>query len=269
MPKPKKKPAVKPEIRRQWLKRSEEDGETPPQIAKADGYDPRTVRKQIELARQDRERREARSMVYRQALEHHYADLVSFAERLDSEISGPRVSLASKQDRLWKVLRQHIPRSSLWRAIDKLDQITSDIEAIDKPLEQKLREKVEAGIILNFGLESDEVRLIPEGITGAIIDSIKVPEGKVSPGLRTNRLREGELEVTYGSWNCATAPDDQAPTIHKFISDLMSEAYTLPDSEEIRGKLQKRHGVVEEIREELATIRLKRIVPGRCKYCPI
>ena len=33
MPKRVKKPAVRPEVRRQWFKRFEEDGESPPEIA--------------------------------------------------------------------------------------------------------------------------------------------------------------------------------------------------------------------------------------------
>ncbi len=74
-----KKPAVRPEVRRQWLRRFEEYGESPPEISKADGYDVRTVRKQIEYAREERELREARAMVLRNDLERHYSDLCEFA----------------------------------------------------------------------------------------------------------------------------------------------------------------------------------------------
>ncbi len=49
-----KKPAVRPELRREWLRRNETEGESPPEIAKQDGYDVRTVRKQIEIERQER-----------------------------------------------------------------------------------------------------------------------------------------------------------------------------------------------------------------------
>ena len=49
-----KMPAIKPETRVEWLKRSEL-GETPPQIAEADSVDVRTVRKHVELARMERD----------------------------------------------------------------------------------------------------------------------------------------------------------------------------------------------------------------------
>ena len=111
-----KKPAVRPELRRQWLRRYEEDGESPPEIAKADGYDVRTVRKQIEVERQERERREARSTVLRQALEKHYADLCDFAQKLDLELARVGGSLLMlKNDPMWSALREHLPRSTIWK----------------------------------------------------------------------------------------------------------------------------------------------------------
>ena len=82
-----KKPLVRPEKQREWLRRHEIGGESPMEIAKSDKYDVRTVRKYIELERQERERREARSIVLRQALEEHYRDLCNFAQQLDSEAS--------------------------------------------------------------------------------------------------------------------------------------------------------------------------------------
>ena len=83
-----KKPLVMPEKRREWYKRSEEEGESAPQIAKADKYDVRTVRKQIEIEKQEREIREARSVVLRSALENHYRDLCRYAEGLKLRHSG-------------------------------------------------------------------------------------------------------------------------------------------------------------------------------------
>ena len=87
MPKPKKKPSVQPELRREWLRQTDEEGKSVPQIATKSHYDVRTVRKAIQWARDDREKREARRIVYRQALEAHYADFVRFANNLDEEIT--------------------------------------------------------------------------------------------------------------------------------------------------------------------------------------
>ena len=111
-----RKPAVKPEVRRQWLRRYEEEGESPPQIARADSYDVRTVRKQIGAERQERERRDARSVVLRHALEQHYADLYSFAQKLDLQLTMEGSTLdMMRGDRMWSALREHLPRYS-WRS---------------------------------------------------------------------------------------------------------------------------------------------------------
>ena len=81
-----KKPPIKPEVRRDWLRRNEENGESPPQIAAQDGYDVRTVRKQIDLAKQEREAREARIVVLRDAMQRHYDDLRKYAEELGMDL---------------------------------------------------------------------------------------------------------------------------------------------------------------------------------------
>jgi hypothetical protein len=108
-------PAVQPEIRRQWLKRYEEDGESPPQISIKDGYDVRTVRKQTEFERQEREKREARFAVLRKALEDHYADLFGFAQKLESELVNDSARLTTlKDDPMWSALREHLPRAKMW-----------------------------------------------------------------------------------------------------------------------------------------------------------
>jgi hypothetical protein len=268
MPKPKKKPPVALEVCREWLRRNEEEGETAPQIAEKDGYDPRTVRKQLELARQDRERKEARSLVLRNALGRHYDDLVLFVGRLDDEIAKSVViSIVSKQDRLWKALRQHLPRSPLWKAIDRLDYLNSEIDNIRGHLEQRLQD-----LYQNMKPESHEVEkseLNQEGITGAVMHRLKIPEVEYTPELKQSNIRKGEVEVGYGPYNLGIAAEDEVPVIKKFISHLMNEALPLPGSADMRLRLSQRRKVVESIREELATIKLRRIVSGRCKYCPI
>ena len=81
-----KKDPVKPDKRHEWLRRNEQNGESPPQIAAADGFDVRTVRKQIQIAREEREAREARGAVLRNAVELHYKDLCGVAEDVKTQV---------------------------------------------------------------------------------------------------------------------------------------------------------------------------------------
>ena len=62
---------------------------------------------------------------------------------------------------------------------------------------------------------------------------------------------------------------DYVPIVHDVLDDLES---SLRDSQEYRD-LEKTVAEISrlgtKLREELAVIRLRRIVPGRCRYCPL
>ena len=126
---PGRKPTVPPEKRREWLRRLEQGGESPPEIAKADGYDVRTVRKFLEQEQQDREMREARGAVLRNALERHYADLCNFAAKLNGELDTKDGSLVLlREDPMWPVFREHLPRSTIWRNLDRWGSLKKEID---------------------------------------------------------------------------------------------------------------------------------------------
>ncbi len=115
-----KKPSVTPDRRRDWLHRFEVEAESPPAIAKKDSYDVRTVRKQIELARQERDVREAKLMVLRDAMVNHYKDLCNLAGDINSEINkNMPISEGLTTNPIWSALQQHIPRSATWKNIDR------------------------------------------------------------------------------------------------------------------------------------------------------
>ena len=68
-----KKPPVLLEQRHDWLRRNEDFGETPPKIAAKDGFDVRTVRTQLERARQERDQAEQGSNFLLDSLTTHLA----------------------------------------------------------------------------------------------------------------------------------------------------------------------------------------------------
>lgn len=266
-----KKPPVQPEKRKEWLRRVEELGESPPQIAKAEGFDVRTVRKQVELARQEREVREARFMVLRQALERHYQDLVSFAERLNSEVVHASLPMGIERDRLWAALREHLPRSPLWRAIDRMERLNQELRTLEKQAEERLRREVESrlpsGVPISGG--GSQVGLHLQGLSGAMAYHLRQVEGGRLLSLETSATGEGLVQVSYGSWTCAVVSPDRMDAAKRFIATLMTEVFQWPEREGMMRVLAERQRVTSAIGEELATIMLRRVVPGRCKYCPI
>ena len=136
-----KKPLVKPSMRLEWLRRLEE-GEPLYKLAKSVDFDVRTVKKQTEMAIEEREGHEARIGVLRQALEKHYADLLALVDRLDSSVLHSSLPMGIRDDRMWGALHEHLPRSPVWKLIDKMESLGDDIRDIEKRAEQRLWEEV-------------------------------------------------------------------------------------------------------------------------------
>ena len=269
-----KKPAVRPELRRDWLRRHEEEGQSPPEIAEKDKYDVRTVRKQIEIERQERERREARSIVLRQALEKHYADLVIFAQKLDSHITGEAGSLSIiRNEPMWSALREHIPRSALWRNLNKWETLWEEVHQEDKELRRQLEPIVMRKSPLRFPVPRGEL-----GLSMGIVDMLSAhftftAQGEEGLDKRTDFKLEATNQKTtlidYGPYTIGRVPDERVPKVKKLVLDLMHEVTTREQHGEMSRLLARLHQVKRDLHEELLVIILRRVVPGRCRYCPL
>ena len=269
MPKRIKKPLVTPAMRKEWLRRYEEDGQSAARIAETDKYDVRTVRKQIELMRQEREAREARFIVIRQALEKHYADLLFFAEKLDSGIIQSRLPGDVKIDRMWTALHEHLPHSPLWKMIDKMERLNDEIQDIEKRAMQRVREEIEKEIPFDLLSQPGKAGLYGIALIGAVNYHLHANAPCPLLELRTSNTSGGLTQIYYEGWLCSTVTPDQVEKVKGFITGLMAQVCQWPEYEELRRVLTERVSIIEAISEELATIILRRVIPGRCKYCPI
>ncbi|MBN2543753.1 hypothetical protein JXI42_12880 [bacterium] len=273
-----KKPPIRPEIRRNWLKRHEDEGESPPQIAEKDHYDVRTVRKQIELAKQEREVREARSIVLRDALEKHYEDLRKYAEKLNSQIIGTGDSVYSLDDDfIESALRQHLPRSPLWAYLSKWQSLQQRVIEEQQKIEENISEVVKKEPRLKSLADSGFNDIVP-GIVAVLDAEVKqwlngnldytlkdslimepVEKGLVNPRIGFSHMGLMDKEVATENMGIAQDVLADLETRVKVIQEYIDLEKTKAEIRRLRIKL----------REELAVIRLRRIVPGRCKYCPL
>jgi len=269
-----RKPPVKPEVRRAWLKRYEEDGESPPQIAAADSYDVRTVRKQIELARQEREVREARSTVLRNAVESHYRDLCKLAEELDTEIKQDRIIPSQLKDsRIWSALREHMPRSPLWKKLDRWGHILEEIANLEDDTRHQLGEEIEADSRLNEIVAAGENGVIPGMVEALNFQTKNWARGwkglETKDNFRVELVGDGFAKVSYGAFNMDKVKEEHATTIREVLIGFESKIIRW----ELYKKMQKSFTELKSLKlslqDELAIVTLRRIVPGRCKYCPI
>ncbi len=272
-----KKPPVLPEQRLDWLRRSEL-GETVPQIAENDGYDVRTIRRHIELAKQVREVKEARATVLRNALERHYEDLCNFAGRLDPIKTGNITNPSQADDYLFETaLRQHLPRSPIWGYLTNRGSLQQEytellVEAKVR-VEQAVRAERRFGPLLSAGL-TEVVSVIINVLSFQVEQWSLGHEGlKVETNLRAEPEGEGQVQLCYGFSRMDIVKSKDAErylnTLGKIIKYLEKNIRKWKVLDNLRKTSDKISRLDRKLHEELSVIRLRRIVPGRCKYCPL
>ncbi|MCJ7515281.1 MAG: hypothetical protein MUO89_04865 [Dehalococcoidia bacterium] len=268
-----KKPTVKLEQRQEWLRRYEA-GESPPKIAENDRFDVRTVRRHIEQAKQEKEVREARLIVLRSALENHYTDFCRFAEKLDAEIAREeKIPLSLREDRLWSALRQHLPRSPLWSYLNKWDELQEQLAGLEKDIAKRLTEELKSDLRLKEMASADRERIIP-GLVVALGFQIKSWAQEhvgltLNDNFQSKSATEGLVNVHYGFASMEGVNKDYVSTIKQVLSDFESKIIDWEEYGHLQKLFKDLGRLKQNSRDELAIITMRRVVPGRCRYCPI
>lgn len=269
-----KKSTVKPEQRQDWLARSE-SGESIPHIAAADGFDVRTVRKHIELAKQEREVTEARAAVLRNALEGHYADLRGFAERLLARIEGREgVQFLEHDEYLQTALKQHLPRSPIWPNINKHDGLLKEVAELKDKIKNRAENEASADNRLKQTLSPDENGVIP-GIIGALVfQADRWSQGYKELNVDENLTSEptekkGFVNLRYGLSHMGPVKQENIHIVREVLKDFESRVKQWDEFVDLEKAYTEEKRVKRNLKDELVVIILRRIVPGRCRFCPI
>ena len=273
-----KKPLVIPEKRREWYKRSEEEGESALQIAKADKYDVRTVRKQIDIEKQEREVREARSVVLRSALEAHYRDLCRFAEVLKENISGIKTMVVDSAEvrmgvdsHLKAALREHMPRSPIWNYLDQRGNLSQRINQLYQEANNKIDGIKSDPKLQGFG---DRLPAVVYGLTTFYnFQFERWSKGSTGLDLKEHRvelpLEDGFFEFGYGSFRMGKVRKEEILLIDEMAEDWQSRVKAFEELDKLKKTFDDLSRIDNKLIDELAVITLRRVVPGRCRYCPI
>jgi hypothetical protein len=267
-----KKPTVKPEKRLEWLKRVEQ-GETPPQIAQVDNVDVRTVRKHVDLARLERDVQQARSAVLRDALEGHYRDLLDTVRNIENQMSGESPVTSEKDVPLMSGLHQHMSRSPLWENLRKWNRTLLERDELEAAIRNKIQKEIEADGRLH-GIVSQGANGVIHAVVDVLVHQVKQwgrgLEGlKIERDIYTEKTAEGRVKMRYGFSSFGEIEGSSVETIKAVIIDFESKLKNTPEYlelEKLSGRLTRLKGSIREI---LTTILLRRIVPGKCKYCPL
>lgn len=281
MPAREKKPVVKPEKRQEWLERNER-GESPPHIAATDGFDARTVRNHIDKAREGREVKEARSTVLRNALERHYADLCRCAERLgENRRENRNVDLAAMgsaegnfyEPELAVALRQHIPKSAIWKLLNQEKKLLADMDQLTKEVERKIESKISSDSRLFGKLTGEENGVVP-GIVIALKGQLQQwirrwTSLNVKDNLRSEPAENGFVYLSYGAYGFGMVQNEHVELAGDAITHWTEHFRASENIKKLEQLLLELERVRKQLREEIAVIVLRRVVPGHCRYCPL
>ena len=253
-----------------------------PEIAAKDGYDVRTVRKHVEIARQERESREARSIVLRNALEEHYRDLCKYAEHLrndigkEGKVSFDNCSINSTVDEVHMemALHQHLPKSSIWKNLKKLEKRKSQLETINSEINLRVNSEIMGDPQFKKILANDEKPSNIDGIREAVVYQLKaIAEGRtgfdILCNFRANPSKEGRVLVESGSFHLGEFKEEHVQSIKKIINDIQKKAIDWEELGQLKKVTADKKSIEHDLTEELAVIIHRRVVPGRCRYCPI
>ncbi len=272
MARPDRKLSVTPETRKKWLQRHEENGESPSHIADKEVYDIRTVRKQLDLARQERESREARLMVLREAAQAHYGDLCKCAAAIESALDGRSFGVIGTEDRMCLALRQHLPRAPLWKYFQQWNNLQQDLEQTRADLRSKYKDDLSKDPQLTSAFASGK-----EDIPAMVDFFAKQTEFWSHAGsgvdiaqvFKPESAGEGLVNLRLGGYNIGTVAESRVNAVKKALLGFRKRLPTFAEYDRLVQRRKELDELAPEIREELAIITLRRVVPGRCKYCPI
>ncbi len=272
--------ATKDEIRRF----SEVEGLSPPEIARQLVLDPRTVRKYVVAIARDRAMHEATVQVFRAAMEAHHRDLGSIAEgiktsfvlpeRLLQPISDPTGQISDM--RLYSGFEQHMDRSSLWRHLASWNNAAARWQTLAHTYWESLSQK----LVTSSGIAWADV---PDGLgwlpgTKELIEEVAVQEVKglsmvwppADPYQQKER-RSGHILISIGERDVlrlnSSDPKPELQALAKTWDTMRSSSEMV--------ELTKKNGVWSNLQasqkgaySELETMLLRRVFPGRCRFCP-
>jgi len=208
----------------------------------------------------------------RTALARHYEDLCRFANGLKAAFYLP-TSFGSdaeglkdyhEQDPLLAALQDHLPRSALWKHINTWG--TEAREAYRNSV-QALTERIGGEVTaspffreITGELNIDRFREAVQDDFGYHLLALICGE----KGLGSTGAHKEVTGIMFRRVELLGLPDDK----RAWIAGLLAEAQTWDEFHTLMQAVERLEQTRKAILAELDTIILRRLLPGRCRYCP-
>lgn len=263
-----KKSAVSSYERRRWLEQLE-SGKGVTEIARASGRDIRIVKRHLEIAQEESQITHARREFLLGLLQQHQEDLLAEVRRLRHLINlyppPPLVPEDTMKQKIHDALKEHVERRPLRGLLESYQGIAEENNRERKRIRSLLARK-EAGIvsILSKGITTHPwARVIMDDLeSGLLLDNSS------GPAYNQNRQSDGMYEVRYGTFNLtrSTIPETETKEVIDAHKKLVSFARDYCSVfQEYRRRLKE---IADKVTDELDIFTIKRLVPGRCRFCP-
>jgi hypothetical protein len=152
-----------------------------------------------------------------------------------------------------------------------MEHLNDEVRDIENRAEQRLWDEVRTGNSFKLVFQNGvtEIGLYDKGLLGAMNYQLHSNPSGILLDLTTSTISQTVTTIYFAGCACANVHTSQIDKAEEFINGLMAQVCGWPEYEELQKTVLARTKITGEIREELATITLKRVFPGHCKYCPV
>lgn len=266
-----KKAKIAPAVRREWLV-DYERGKRIDAIAREAGRTERTVKDQVERARQELERQQVRAGLLRDAYQKHFEDLMGLAEQLRQAAETPSshglqiVRGQRRTELLQQALQSHIPRSQLWKTCSKWKDSAARLIETEKRIKVRVAELVQREVLSHF----------PEVIRDGFAESLWTGLQYTALGSDVSSLQyspgqdEQGLYLGWGAHPLARKVPDKARLTAiqdkhgAIVEDVVAWEFVAKFRKALHDWEQNR----DAIQQEVEILLLRRLLPGFCNLCP-
>jgi len=91
--------------------------------------------------------------------------------------------------------------------------------------------------------------------------------------IQVEKVTETEYAIKYGPYRIYPLTEDQAYDSMQAVTSVINQVFTgIKESDDyyhLTNYFNQRNSIEKRLRDDLAVIIMRRIVPGKCKYCPL
>ena len=136
-----------------------------------------------------------------------------------------------------------------------------------------MEQEIEARGKYKFAAIGDTFGLNRVGIANLVTHRLtQVPEAPGDPPeldtIQVEDVDNDSVRIVCAAIQCAIVPREEESQAKAFLHQLQVDINSCQEVHEMRRVHSELSKVTAALQEELATILLRRVVPGRCKYCP-